>query len=107
MTGDCPSTMSASLHVMSSLCDKQFSLASPNTTLYVLLSSEVYFFPKVVGSILSSSFQELLSTISGRIPESVEEVIHRLLANYASNITSVLCQFPSQEVSLQNLRIYS
>ncbi|XP_028408241.1 acetyl-CoA carboxylase-like isoform X2 [Dendronephthya gigantea] len=43
--------------------------------------------------------KELLSSISGRIPETVEEAIHRLLANYASNITSVLSQFPSQQIA--------
>ncbi|CAB4043260.1 acetyl- carboxylase 1 isoform X1, partial [Paramuricea clavata] len=42
---------------------------------------------------------EHLSSISGRIPEQVEEAIHRLLANYASNITSVLSQFPSQQIA--------
>ena len=47
-------------------------------------------------------FQEHLSSISGRIPEQVEEAIHRLLANYASNITSVLSQFPSQQVHVDH-----
>ena len=36
--------------------------------------------------------------ISGRIPSDVEKKIRKLMATYASNITSVLCQFPSQQV---------
>lgn len=39
-----------------------------------------------------------MHTISGRIPTSVENTINKELANYSSNITSVLCQFPSQQV---------
>ncbi|XP_064618157.1 acetyl-CoA carboxylase-like isoform X2 [Liolophura sinensis] len=41
--------------------------------------------------------QELISIISGRIPPPVERAIRKLLASYSSNITSVLCQFPSQQ----------
>jgi len=37
--------------------------------------------------------------ISGRIPSEVEMSIRKLMAAYASNITSVLCQFPSQQVT--------
>lgn len=37
--------------------------------------------------------------ISGRIPNEVETAIRKLMAAYAGNITSVLCQFPSQQVS--------
>ena len=37
--------------------------------------------------------------ISGRVPAEVEKDIRKLMATYASNITSVLCQFPSQQVS--------
>ena len=37
--------------------------------------------------------------ISGRIPAEVEMSIRKLMAAYASNITSVLCQFPSQQVT--------
>jgi len=36
--------------------------------------------------------------ISGRIPAEVEMAIRKLMAGYAGNITSVLCQFPSQQV---------
>ena len=43
-------------------------------------------------------FQELIAMISGRIPSDVEKKIRKLMATYASNITSVLCQFPSQQV---------
>ena len=43
--------------------------------------------------------EELMSAISGRIPQEVEQNICRLLTLYASNITSVLCQFPSQQIA--------
>ncbi|XP_015754053.1 PREDICTED: acetyl-CoA carboxylase 1-like [Acropora digitifera] len=43
--------------------------------------------------------QEMISSISGRIPPSVEESIKKHLSNYASNITSVLSQFPSQQIA--------
>ena len=36
---------------------------------------------------------------SGRIPARVEKAIRKLLMTYSSNITSVLSQFPSQQVS--------
>lgn len=43
--------------------------------------------------------QEIMTSISGRIPLSVEKLIRKVMAQYASNITSVLCRFPSQQVS--------
>lgn len=43
--------------------------------------------------------QEIMTSISGRIPLSVEKSIRKVMAQYASNITSVLCRFPSQQVS--------
>ncbi|XP_077869541.1 acetyl-CoA carboxylase-like, partial [Saccoglossus kowalevskii] len=43
--------------------------------------------------------QEMISSISGRIPVPVEKGIKKLLASYSSNITSVLCQFPSQQIA--------
>ncbi|ESP03134.1 hypothetical protein LOTGIDRAFT_199489 [Lottia gigantea] len=43
--------------------------------------------------------QELISMISGRVPIKVERSIRKLMASYASNITSVLCQFPSQQIA--------
>ncbi|XP_033740192.1 acetyl-CoA carboxylase-like isoform X1 [Pecten maximus] len=42
---------------------------------------------------------DLLSMISGRIPSSVVKSIKKLLSSYSSNITSVLCQFPSQQIA--------
>jgi len=36
--------------------------------------------------------------ISGRIPAEVEMAVRKLMGGYAGNITSVLCQFPSQQV---------
>jgi len=36
--------------------------------------------------------------ISGRLPADVELSIRQLMSTYASNITSILCQFPSQQV---------
>ncbi|XP_063969752.1 acetyl-CoA carboxylase-like isoform X3 [Lytechinus pictus] len=43
--------------------------------------------------------QEMIASISGRVPNTVEADIRRLLNNYSSNITSVLCQFPSQQIA--------
>lgn len=43
--------------------------------------------------------QEIMTSVAGRIPHSVEKDIRKVMAQYASNITSVLCQFPSQRVS--------
>lgn len=43
--------------------------------------------------------QEIMTSISGRIPLAVEKSIRKVMAQYASNITSVLCRFPSQQVS--------
>ncbi|XP_073241070.1 acetyl-CoA carboxylase-like isoform X1 [Porites lutea] len=43
--------------------------------------------------------QGMLASISGRIPTTVEESIKRHLSSYASNITSVLSQFPSQQIA--------
>lgn len=43
--------------------------------------------------------QEVISSISGRIPATVEKKIRKLMALYASNITSVLAQFPSQQIA--------
>lgn len=43
--------------------------------------------------------QDVISSISGRIPATVEKKIRKLMALYASNITSVLAQFPSQQVA--------
>lgn len=42
--------------------------------------------------------QEIMTSVSGRIPHAVEKDIRKIMAQYASNITSVLCQFPSQRV---------
>ncbi|KAK2717768.1 hypothetical protein QYM36_006530, partial [Artemia franciscana] len=43
--------------------------------------------------------QDVISSISGRIPQVVERKIRKLMALYASNITSVLAQFPSQQIA--------
>lgn len=43
--------------------------------------------------------QEIMTSVASRIPQSVEKDIRKVMAQYASNITSVLCQFPSQRVS--------
>lgn len=42
--------------------------------------------------------QDIMTSVSGRIPGPVEKAVRRVMAQYASNITSVLCQFPSQQV---------
>lgn len=44
--------------------------------------------------------QDIMTSVSGRIPPNVEKAIKKEMAQYASNITSVLCQFPSQQVKL-------
>ncbi|KAG5900050.1 hypothetical protein JTB14_016026 [Gonioctena quinquepunctata] len=43
--------------------------------------------------------QEVMASISGRIPSAVEKKIRRLMALYERNITSVLAQFPSQQIA--------
>ncbi|XP_056647760.1 acetyl-CoA carboxylase isoform X2 [Diorhabda sublineata] len=43
--------------------------------------------------------QEVMASISGRIPTAVEKKIRRLMALYERNITSVLAQFPSQQIA--------
>ena len=42
---------------------------------------------------------EVISTVSGRLPQMVERAIRQQLQHYSSNITSVLCQFPSQPIA--------
>ena len=43
--------------------------------------------------------QDIVAMISGRIPPQVEKAIKKQLQLYNSNITSVLSQLPSQQVS--------
>ncbi|XP_058014157.1 acetyl-CoA carboxylase 2 isoform X1 [Ahaetulla prasina] len=43
--------------------------------------------------------QEIMTSTLGRIPVSVEKSIRKVMAQYASNVTSVLCQFPSQQIA--------
>ncbi|XP_052899542.1 acetyl-CoA carboxylase [Anopheles moucheti] len=43
--------------------------------------------------------QEVIASISGRIPLSVEKKIRKLMQLYERNITSVLAQFPSQSIA--------
>uniref|UniRef100_A0A4W3HCG2 acetyl-CoA carboxylase n=1 Tax=Callorhinchus milii TaxID=7868 RepID=A0A4W3HCG2_CALMI len=43
--------------------------------------------------------QDIMTSVSGRIPPAVEKCIKKEMAQYASNITSVLCQFPSQQIA--------
>lgn len=43
--------------------------------------------------------QEIMTSVAGRIPPSVDKDIRKVMAQYASNITSVLCQFPSQKIA--------
>ncbi|XP_012679531.2 acetyl-CoA carboxylase-like isoform X2 [Clupea harengus] len=43
--------------------------------------------------------QDIMTSVSSRIPPAVEKAIRREMAQYASNITSVLCQFPSQQIA--------
>ncbi|XP_058168228.1 acetyl-CoA carboxylase [Anopheles ziemanni] len=43
--------------------------------------------------------QEVIASISGRIPLSVEKKIRKMMQLYERNITSVLAQFPSQMIA--------
>uniref|UniRef100_A0A8W8JHP3 Acetyl-CoA carboxylase n=1 Tax=Magallana gigas TaxID=29159 RepID=A0A8W8JHP3_MAGGI len=43
--------------------------------------------------------QDLVAMISGRIPPQVEKAIKKEMHSYASNIISVLSQFPSQQIA--------
>ncbi|XP_022251456.1 acetyl-CoA carboxylase isoform X2 [Limulus polyphemus] len=43
--------------------------------------------------------QEIISSVLGRIPTAVEKTIKKLMGEYANNITSVLTQFPSQQIA--------
>ncbi|XP_058853808.1 acetyl-CoA carboxylase isoform X7 [Acipenser ruthenus] len=43
--------------------------------------------------------QDIMTSVSVRIPIAVEKAIKKEMAQYASNITSVLCQFPSQQIA--------
>ena len=37
--------------------------------------------------------------VSGRLPSNVEKTIKHLMSTYASNITSILSKFPSQQIA--------
>uniref|UniRef100_A0A8W8JG91 Acetyl-CoA carboxylase central domain-containing protein n=1 Tax=Magallana gigas TaxID=29159 RepID=A0A8W8JG91_MAGGI len=50
-------------------------------------------------SFLFDSVQDLVAMISGRILPQVEKAIKKEMHSYASNITSVLSQFPSQQIA--------
>ena len=43
--------------------------------------------------------QDIISSISGRIPAPVESSIRKLMNNYSSNITAILAAFPSQQIA--------
>lgn len=43
--------------------------------------------------------QDVIASISGRIPLAVEKKIRKLMSLYERNITSVLAQFPSQQIA--------
>jgi acetyl-CoA carboxylase/biotin carboxylase 1 len=43
--------------------------------------------------------QEVIASVSGRIPSSVEQRIRKYMVQYSSNITSVMAQFPSQQIA--------
>ncbi|XP_008215451.1 acetyl-CoA carboxylase isoform X2 [Nasonia vitripennis] len=59
---------------------------------------------KFMGSLRDPSLpllelQEVIASISGRVPLSVEKKIRKLMTLYERNITSVLAQFPSQQIA--------
>ncbi|CAF0784693.1 unnamed protein product, partial [Didymodactylos carnosus] len=43
--------------------------------------------------------EEILATISARIPLQVDQQIKSLMKNYMTNLTSILIQFPSQQIA--------
>ncbi|XP_045594879.2 acetyl-CoA carboxylase isoform X3 [Procambarus clarkii] len=43
--------------------------------------------------------QEVIASVSGRIPQAVEKKIRKYMMIYGSNVTSMLAQFPSQEIA--------
>lgn len=43
--------------------------------------------------------QDIISSISGRIPAPVDAAIRKLMSNYSSNITAILAAFPSQHIA--------
>uniref|UniRef100_A0A8C5AZK7 acetyl-CoA carboxylase n=1 Tax=Gadus morhua TaxID=8049 RepID=A0A8C5AZK7_GADMO len=43
--------------------------------------------------------QDIMTSVAGRVPPAVEKAVRKVMAQYASNITSVLCQFPSQRIA--------
>ena len=47
--------------------------------------------------------QDIMTSVAGRVPPAVEKAVRKVMAQYASNITSVLCQFPSQRVRDRSL----
>ncbi|KAM4616339.1 acetyl-CoA carboxylase 2 isoform 2-T2 [Polymixia lowei] len=73
--------------------------------------SDPYFSNKVkqwVGTLMKTlrdpslpllELQDIMTSVAGRIPPGVENAIRKVMAQYASNITSVLCQFPSQRIA--------
>ncbi|XP_056144354.1 acetyl-CoA carboxylase [Lampris incognitus] len=73
--------------------------------------AEPYFSNKVkqwVGTLMKTlrdpslpllELQDIMTSVAGRIPPGVEKAIRKIMAQYASNITSVLCQFPSQRIA--------
>lgn len=45
-----------------------------------------------------NEMKDLMAAISSRIPSSVVEALRRCLTHFASNITSVISQFPSAQI---------
>ena len=43
--------------------------------------------------------QDTISTKQGKLPIALEKQIYKLISQYASNLTSILAQFPSQEIA--------
>ena len=42
---------------------------------------------------------DLLGTLSGRIPPTLEKKIKEILAEYEKNLHSVMCKFPAQKIA--------
>jgi len=64
-------------------------------------NAEVFLHFKNVLALLNICYKNWLPKFftSGRIPFKVERLIAKLLSNYEQNLTSILAQFPAQQIT--------
>ncbi len=88
-------------HTTESLCHILEGYSYPEPYLNERLDSCVNTLMRILRdpSLPLLELQELISSIQGRIPPKVEKNIMRLISQYANNLTSVLAQFPSQQIA--------